>query len=159
MRVIHSRKKVWDKDYAFQDKFQLLVWILSILKWKNLGYETVLYTDNEVLEKIKEVGFEHLYDEINTEYLENKENIKNIDFWCFWAMPKILSLKSEIEKGYNSIMADIDVVPIKKLDNLIRSRDVLVWSNKEKVYIQILKIYLCQIIIIYQNGLLVKISH
>lgn len=139
MRIVHSRKKVWNKDYAFQDNFQLLVWILSILKWKDLGHTTVLYTDKETLENIKIIGFDHLYDVIDTDYLEKEENIKNIDFWCFWAMPKILSLKAEIEKGFNSIVSDVDVVPIKDFENLIQCRDVLVWSNKE--YIELRGIY------------------
>lgn len=133
MRVVHSRKKVWDKDYAFEDAFTLLTWILSIIKWKEYGYQVVLYTDKETLTKIKEVGFDTLYDEINTSYLEDKNNIKDIDFWCFWAMPKILSLKAECEKGYNSIVADTDVVPMNSLDHLFNNKpyDLITWSNKE----------------------------
>lgn len=137
MRVVHSRKKVWDKDYAFEDGFTLLTWILSIIKWKEYGFTTVLYTDNETLTKIKEYGFDSLYDEIDTEYLNN--NSEGIDFWCFWAMPKILSYKAEIEKGYtDSIVADMDIVPMSDLHKLfnLKMYDLVVWSNKEHVELQ-----------------------
>ena len=137
MRVVHSRKKVWDKDYAFEDGFTLLTWVLSLVKWKEYGFTTVLYTDNETLNKIKEYGFEYLYDEIDTEYLD--ENSKNINFWCFWAMPKILSYKAEIEKGHtDSIVADTDIVPMRDLHDIfnLKMYDLVVWSNKEHAELQ-----------------------
>lgn len=133
MRVVHSRKQVWEKDYAFEDAFTLLPWILSVMKWKEYGYNTVLYTDKKTLNRVKEFGFDSLYDEINTSYLTNINNIKNIDFYCFWAMPKILSLRAEIEAGYNSIIADTDIVPMCDLTQFFAAQpyELITWSNKE----------------------------
>ena len=134
MRIVHARKKVWEKDYAFENKFSLLVWILSILKWKEYGNKVVLYTDTETLNKIKEFGFEKLYDETNVTLLEDSEVCKGIDFYCYWAMPKLLALRHEvIELGNNVVISDQDVVPMSNLSRLWINSDVAVWSNKEHV--------------------------
>ena len=140
MRIIHSRKRVWDKDYAFINNFTLLVWILSILKWKQDGNEMVLYTDEETLNNIKYYGFENLYDEINTELLSNEENYKDIDLYCFWAMPKMLSYKYEtFELNNDVVIADTDVVPMSDISRFWRNCNVAVWSNKE--YVEFKSIY------------------
>ena len=132
MRVVHSRKKVWEKDYAFEDNFILLTWILALLKWKEYGFKTVLYTDYATLINIQKYRFEYLYDEINTTYID--EHIQNIDLAHFWAMPKILSYQAELELGHtNSFVADVDIVPMKDWHDIlsIQGHDLTVWSNKE----------------------------
>lgn len=129
MRIVHARKKVWDKDYAFENKFTLLVWILSILKWKEYGNEIVLYTDNEELKEIKKIGFEHLYDEINTNVLEEKYDI---NYYYYWAMPKIIALQHETQTLNNkAVLCDQDVVPAQDLTRFWNNTQVTVWSNKE----------------------------
>lgn len=137
MRIIHTRKRVFDEDFAFQNKLTLLVWILSILKWKEFGNEVVLYTDNITLEKIKEFGFDTLYDEINSTYLEDKEVCKGIDFNCYWAMPKLLALRHEtLDLGNDVVVVDQDVVPMSNVSRLWTNSDIAVWSNKEHVEIR-----------------------
>lgn len=129
MRIIHARKKVWAEDFAFKNKFTLLVWILSILKWKEYGNQVVLYTDKEELEKIKEIGFDYLYDEINTDLLEKTYNI---DFYYYWAMPKIIALQHETQTLNNKVVVcDQDVVPMQDLSRMWNISQVVVWSNKE----------------------------
>lgn len=140
MKIVHARKRVFDKDNAFEHKFTLLVWILSILKWKEYGHEVVLYTDNETLEKIKEFGFDTLYDEINTELFEKGAICEDIDFNNYWAMPKIIALHYETEHlGNKVLVADQDVVPMKDLTYLTKKADCLVWSNRE--YLELKFIY------------------
>lgn len=132
MRIIHTRKRVFETDYAFQNKMTLLVWVLSILKWKEYGNQVVLYCDNITLNKIKEFGFEHLYDEINTDLMEQEH--KGIDFYCYWAMPKLLALRHEVlTLGNDCVIADQDVVPMQDVKRLWNNCDVAVWSNKEFV--------------------------
>ena len=132
MRIVHARKRVFDRDNAFEHKFTLLVWVLSALKWKEHGGEIVLYTDNITLEEIKKFGFETIYDEINTTYLEDKEVCKGIDFKCYWAMPKLLALKHEVlDLGNDVVISDMDVVPMSDLSRLWTNSDIAVWSNKE----------------------------
>lgn len=146
MRIVHTRKKVFDCDYAFKQKFTLLVWILSILKWKQYGNEVVLYADNETLEKIKEFGFDNLYDEINTDLFENGDMCQDIDFYWFWATPKIIALHYETyHLGNKPVIADMDVVPMSDISRLWNLAQVVVWSNKE--YAEFTSIYpkLCEL--------------
>lgn len=140
MRIVHSRKKVFDKDYAFVNNFTMLVWILSALKWKQYGNTMVMYTDSETLNNMKLYGIDTLYDEINTSVLDNEENYKDIDLYCFWAMPKILAYKHEaLELGNDVVMSDMDVVPMSDISRFWRNCNVAVWSNKE--YIEFKSIY------------------
>ena len=132
MRIIHTRKRVFKKDSAFHNKFTLLVWILSILKWKQYG-EMVLYCDPETLEDIKYFGFDHLYDEINTTYLVDPKVCRGINFSDYWAMPKLLALRHEmLDLGHTVIVSDQDVVPIRDPSFLLQG-DVAVWSDREHV--------------------------
>lgn len=140
MKVIHARKRVFKADHAFKSKMVLLVWILSILKWKYFGYEVVLYTDKITLEAIKKIGFEHLYDEINLDYLEDENTFKNIDTGAFWALPKLLALHREVcVLGNKALMADQDVVPMSDISRMWTNTDIAVWSNKE--FINTYKVY------------------
>lgn len=134
MRIVQTRKRVFKNDFAFQNKFTLLVWVLSILKWKEYGNQVVLYTDTPTLEDIKKFGFEHLYDEINTELLEDEKVCKGIDFFCYWAMPKLLALKHEaLDLGNDVVIVDQDVVPMSDVSRMWTNSDIAVWSNKEHV--------------------------
>ena len=76
MRVVHSRKRVWEKDYAFEDNFILLTWILALLKWKEYGFKTVLYTDYATLINIQKYHFGIEVTE-NSKYHE-KTNLMNL---------------------------------------------------------------------------------
>lgn len=134
MRIVHARSKVFAKDHAFENKFSVLVWILALLKWKEFGHSLVLYTDEFVLNKIKEFKFEHLYDEINTSLLEDKDKTKykNLDFYLYWAMPKLIALWYEkLELNNDVVITDQDVVPMQDWSRFWKSADVTVWSNKE----------------------------
>lgn len=134
MKIIHTRKRVFDKDYAFEHKMTLLTWVLSIIKWKELGNSVKLYCDAKTLDDIKRFGFDILYDEIDSTYLDNENVCKGLDFYCYWAMPKLLALRHEtIDLGNDVVIADQDVVPMKDLSRMWTNSDVAVWSNKEFV--------------------------
>lgn len=134
MRIVHARKKVFKTDAAFENKFILLVWALSAIKWKQFGNDMIMYTDKETLNNMKKFGLDTLYDEINTDLFENGSICKNINFDYFWAMPKILSLHYETyHLGNNVLVSDQDVVPTSDFSRLYDMCDVLVWSNKEYV--------------------------
>lgn len=134
MKIIHTRKRVFKKDNAFEHKMTLLTWVLSIIKWKELGDSIKLYCDKKTLEDINKFGFGLLYDEIDSTYLEDENVCKGLDFYCYWAMPKILALRHEVVDLKNDVViADQDVVPIKDLSRMWANSDVAVWSNKEFV--------------------------
>ena len=138
MRIVQARKRVWNIDYCFANKFNLLVWVLSILKWKEYGNQVVLYTDTETLEEIKKIGFDTLYDEINTELFDKGAICENINFEYYWAMPKIIALHYETYHlgNKNVVVSDQDVVPMKDFNHLFSLADCTVWSNKEHVEVR-----------------------
>lgn len=137
MRIVQARKRVWDKDYGFENKFNLLVWILSVIKWKEYGNQVVLYTDTESLNKIKEIGFDNLYDEINTELFDKGAICENINFEYYWAMPKIIALHYEtFHLGNKVVASDQDIIPMKDFSHLFGQADCTLWSNKEHVEIK-----------------------
>ena len=134
MKLVHARKRVWRRDAAFQNKFTLLVWILSLLQWKKFNYTTTLYTDSQTLNDIKSFGFDKLYDEINTTLLEDPEVCKDINFADFWATPKLLALWHETKNLNNEVViADQDVVPIRDVSRLWTNCQVAVWNNREYI--------------------------
>lgn len=141
MKIIHTRKRVFENgDHIFAHKMSLLVWVLSIIKWKELGNSIKLYCDKKTLEDIDKFGFGLLYDEIDTTYLEDPEVCKGIDFYCYWAMPKLLALRHEVVDLKNDVVvADQDVVPMKDLSRMWKNSDVTVWSNKE--FVELRSIY------------------
>lgn len=145
MRVIHTRQRVFgDSDYIFENKMCLLVWVLSILKWKEYGYTTVLYTDTKTLEDMKKFGIDKLYDGINDTLLE--EESKNIDLLCYWAISKLIALRHEaLTLGNDVVIADQDVVPMNDISHLWKQSDVAVWSNKEHVQLRAIYPKLCNL--------------
>ena len=141
MKIIHTRKRVFgDRDFAFEHKMSLLVWVLSIIKWKELGNTIKLYCDKKTLEDIEKFGFGLLYDEIDSTYLEDEEVCKDLDFYYYWAMPKLLALRHEtVDLKNDVVIADQDVVPMKDLSRMWTNSDVAVWSNKE--FVELRSIY------------------
>lgn len=130
MKIVHARKQIFNKDHALQHKMSLLVWILSILKWRQYGNEVVLYADKATLNGIKEIGFDHLYNHIDTEVMEKE--YKNLDFHSYWAMPKLIALEHEkLILDNDCVIADQDVVPMQDLKRFWTNTEVAVWSNKE----------------------------
>lgn len=137
MRIIHTRKRIFQKDSGLSNKFNLLVWILSVLNWKYYGNEVILYCDNKTLTDIKKIGFDYLYDEINTTLLEDKKLSEGIDFLMYWAMPKLLALRYEVvDLGNDCVISDQDVVPMSDVSRLWTNSDIAVWSNKEFVNVR-----------------------
>lgn len=108
MKVIFSRVKIPHMD-IIQDRTSLLVWFLSVLKWKQLGFETIFYTDEETKNELDNVGLIDLYDKV---HILNQENIKND---IFWAHAKILSAKDFVTRYPNEefVISDMDFIPLK----------------------------------------------
>ena len=108
MKVIFSRVNIPHMD-IIQDRTSLLVWFLSALKWKQLGFEIIFYTDEETKNELSKVGLVGLYDEVR---ILNKINIKDDIFWSY---AKILSA-NEVVTNYPDeefIISDMDFIPLK----------------------------------------------
>lgn len=128
MRVIHSRKYIYD-DSFITDANLLLVWFVSCVLWKYYGYDPVLYTDLHTYELLKEYDIDDLYTEINTKYFEKDSTFRNIDLYHFWASPKLLSLEYELCQLKNkAFAADTDVIPFNNLWRFWNNANIVVWS-------------------------------
>ncbi len=82
------------KDSYTQPEYQIFYTILSILRWKQFNGPIKLYTDTIGLQFYKSLGIDKLYDEINTEVLDN---YTEIDAAHFWTSGKIHCLQFETE--------------------------------------------------------------
>lgn len=124
MKVIQSRFYIEkaNEGSVIQDRTSLLVWFLSVMKWRELGYEPYLYTDKATKEKFDEIGFSSLYD--NIIILENKD----INAEVFWASAKILSAKKFMESYPNEefIISDLDYIPLKDPKLFVSNNNSLV---------------------------------
>lgn len=112
MKVIQSRIYIEkaNEGAVIQDRTSLLVWFLSVLKWKELGYEPILYTDEKTKTEFDKLGLSKLYTEVNI--LENPDNV-NVE--VFWASSKIFSIRQFINEHPDEefIISDLDFIPLK----------------------------------------------
>lgn len=69
----------------------LIVNLLSALTWKNFHGPIKMFCNKEYYEILKKYGIDTLYDEINTELLDNKPN--DIDYVQYWAFGKLWVIK------------------------------------------------------------------
>ncbi len=91
----HGFKIQRELDYIYnQPDYQVLYTILSILRWRLHNGPIKLYTDKVGLQFYKSIGIDSLYDEIDTNVLEN---YKDVDPAHFWTSGKIHCLQFETE--------------------------------------------------------------
>ena len=132
MKVIQSRFYIPNANEGniIQDRTSLLVWFLSVIKWKEFGYEVVLYTDNTTRTKFDELGLSKYYDEI----VELEED-ETVNTKVFWASAKILSAKKFMESHPNEefMVSDLDFIPLKDPTTFVQCNNDLVTFYKEYV--------------------------
>jgi len=127
MRVVQSRIYIeFPGGYSGLKRTALLVWYLSAIRWKKLGYTTVFYADTKTKETMDSFLLTELYDEINLEILDNIDTEK-IDKLAFWAVPKLLSNKNEIEPA---IISDTDIIPWRDPAYLIQNNDIVCFKKE-----------------------------
>lgn len=133
MKVIHSRISSEEKDNLHSlTSLELLIWFLSILQWKKLGYTTKIYVDDENLQFIKDKHLYELYDEVDSEYFNNTDGFfvkNNISKNKFWAGCKIFLLENESEP---CIISDYDFIPFV---NPALDKEVIAYHSEEVKYI------------------------
>lgn len=125
MKVIQCRVYIdkANEGSVIQDRTSLLVWFLSVIKWKQLGYEPILYTDDTTKAEFDKLGLSQLYDEVII-----LDNFNNINKDVFWASAKIMSAKKFIEDNPNEefIISDLDYIPLKDPKDFATSDDNIV---------------------------------
>lgn len=107
----------------------ILVWKLSLIRNKKLGFQTVLYTRKEDLTFLENNDLARLYDEIN---FINPQKLQNINIFIFWACVKFIAIEEEIIKGHQFFIMDTDLV-FMNATILAKLQDCknLFWLNKE----------------------------
>ena len=132
MKVIQSRFYIPNANEGseIQDRTSLLVWFLSVLKWKELGHEVILYTDSTTKAKFDELGLSKHYNEI----IELEED-ESVNTKVFWASAKILSAKKFMEDHPDEefIISDLDFIPLKDPIAFAQNDSDLVTFYKEYV--------------------------
>lgn len=111
MKVIFSRIYIEkaNEGSPIQDRTSLLVWYLSALKWKKLGYETILYTDETTKKAFDELGLSDCYDMVKMIEVDD-----SIEEDVFWACAKLLAEKQFMNEYPDEefIISDLDFIPM-----------------------------------------------
>ena len=102
----------YDSDSYFQPEYSILTTILSALWWKRINGSIKLYTDNVGAEYYRKIGILEIYDEVNTDVLEN---YNDVDPAYFWTSGKIRCLKEETDPF---VFLDQDFIVRSKLPDL-----------------------------------------
>lgn len=102
------------KEDSKWEGINYLVQIASILFWKKYFGQCNLYCNRKFLKSIKKWGIDKLYDNINTECLENIPDIGNLK--CnitglpkYWSFPKILAIKDISKYNNEFVVFDTDL--------------------------------------------------
>ena len=111
-KVFKNNKSV---DYSLPI-YQILVAKLSILNWKKYNGTIKLYTDSIGKEYYDSIGLLELYDEVNTDVLDN---YTNVDAAYFWTSGKIHCLQYESEPF---VFMDNDFIIRDSIDESVLSK-------------------------------------
>lgn len=130
MRAVQAYLRIGERDLcAFKNEFDLLVWKLSVVRNRKLGFETVLYTVEDDKEYLEAAGIAKLYDEVN---YEPRRKLDGVDLTRFWAAIKFVALEEELRKGTDFFMVDTDLVFTNdEIKSALEENDCLFWLNAE----------------------------
>lgn len=111
MKVIFSRvyiEKANDGN-VIQDRTSLLAWFLSVLKWNEFGYDTILYTDETTKTEFENLGLAKHFSEVKLIDMDESINPE-----VFWAYAKIASIKQFMKEYPNEefMVSDLDFIPL-----------------------------------------------
>ena len=127
MRAVQAYFNIKDRSVcAYKNEFDVLVWKLSVIENKKLGFTTVLYTTWADREFINFYNLNKYYDEIN--YIDLPYGV---NLYYFWACAKFKAIEEEIKRGLEFFIVDTDLVfmnndIVKKLD-----QNNLFWLDNE----------------------------
>lgn len=128
--------------YSKLSDIDLLIWLVSLNSYKQLGYKTKLYCEEKDLQFLKDNCLLHYYDEVDTATLAESNELKEINNKEFWFWRKIVAMEREFSLGHEFFYSDTDIVLMKKPDfskcDLYvwwpEDRDSENWANRKTVY-------------------------
>lgn len=104
------------------DDLTLLTQFFSVLKLKRLNPNSkiIFYTDNYTKQQYDKFKILDLYDEVNTDLLENFDD-KGINYEQFWATPKLIVMNHQTEPY---VMLDSDMVVHVPLEEPLSDKNI-----------------------------------
>lgn len=123
INVLTKNLKDTEMDYA-NTKMSTLTFFLSVIKWKKFGFTTKIYVDEYYKQYLSELGVLELYDEVDDTYLADGSiyDNNNINPLYYWSFSKLFVIQNETEPF---IMADMDFIPLKDFNGIIKNKDEL----------------------------------
>ncbi len=112
-------KELSSKEYQKPD-YEILFTILSVSYWKKFNGTTKLYTDKIGEEYYRKIGILDLWDEVDTETLEDFNKL-GIDGGIFWTSAKSYCICKE--KG-PFVFSDLDFIVREKVPDFFYDKDV-----------------------------------
>jgi hypothetical protein len=130
VHVWWTKPAMKNKVSYYMPDYQLITLILSALYWKKNYGEIVLYTDKRMVDFLKRTGIYdlHLWDEINTEIIENVPDIINPNI--YWAGAKLFVAK-ELEPPF--VLLDVDAY-FKKHYEFDYNMDLMYFHLEDMTY-------------------------
>ena len=122
---IHVFKGVSEKSYS---EHILLIQTLSALEWKKNG-PIHLYTTEKDLVFFKKIGMDVLYDSINTEVLEQPDEI----YWPHFGAATKMKVLNSIEE-FPTAFIDNDLIYKDKLDDSVLNYDITYLHDEGKFW-------------------------
>jgi len=118
---------VFEKNGKLEWELELLtINLLSALSWKNFHGPIKLFCNTEYKQALSYWGIDTIYDEINTDLLDNKP--QDIDYKQYWAFGKLLVIE-HLKDSVPFTMIDTDLWINEKL-NLNRNLDVIAYHKE-----------------------------
>lgn len=141
MRSIHvnstapffAHAKNEGKAYQVED-FELLTTILSALKWRKNNGEIKLYTDSIAKAYYASLDLLDVWNEIDTETIEQANETYTLNHLMFWAGAKIFAMQNETEPFF---MMDTDFIVHENIERLIERETDLVCIHLEDLYLNV----------------------
>lgn len=115
----------WREEYHLKD-FEILIIMLSALKWRQYNGSIVLYADKISAEEYYNLGIDHIYDLGIEEKLDNID--PKIDSNIFWAASKLYALRDI--KG-DVAMLDNDFVIWNDIRSSLQNQELVVIHNEK----------------------------
>lgn len=111
-------------------EIDLLIWTVSLLNYKKLGYKLKIFCEESDVEVLKELKLYDLYDEIDTKLFTNNDLFKKVNEEQFWSTRKIEAINYQLQLNPNSIYSDTDIIMTQTID--VGDCDAVVWGAETR---------------------------
>lgn len=127
MKIINNFSS---QKHTSLSSFDILIWYVSLLHAKKLGYQTKLYCEEKDFRFLKDWGLFDLYDEIDSSFISSSPVLATINNTCFWSSRKLECIGHEFEVSSEPFLyTDVDVILDRPLP---LDYDLLAWCPEDR---------------------------